>query len=1105
MKARSWFKVLSLIAVLLLAAPLQARLDCGYVAHSNPPGMLMDYHGLSDTVHCLVLWTTPDSTIIPCERWRPASYNLPPWADSLWDPTNPRSVTSFYRDNSNGKHLVTGESPSRPGRQMFVVGVVQGGYFDPPYGDAALDTADRYIDFSQYDYNHDGYVDQVILFDYNCDSRGVYMDNYEHLTHDGVTVKGIISIRIWQDDYRLANDLTCHEYGHTLSRYVGSGLYECITDNASGVSVGLADFDIMSCGGFSNQDNTDHVPSLFDPLVATGKRWQSPFPPSEAWATEIPIMTSQFGFLMQDYASNRVVYRLDADPLHPGEQFFYVTAHHMRSEWEKYYPSRGVLIWHVDLNPNAAPIGAFRDGSKRLDIEHAGGLYQWTFSDTARFDTVIYWGSDTSRCREHKHEDRVIGVSNGVPDPVNGIDSFDVVWVRQPGQPYRIAYEPGHIGSPSTFFRPGDVFDASTNPSSCFYDANGAQSIHNSIVVRVLSIDTIAGTTTADLIVGAWGGHIPQNVSWSDTIQVLSTVTVDAQATLSIAPGTKVLMQPGAQIIVNGTLRAEGTWEQNQTVFDCADTNQHWSGIEIRSNSAANCLRHVIIRHADKGVVVNGGCDTLIMSRVELCGLGIVWIRGNGLVEHCDLSHNSRYGAWIADSPIPFGYNFIERNGQGGVRIWRGMGTSFYNNQINNNGMAHDPDDPYWPGVLLLQGQLRMECNDITWNQGSGVMLAGESFTDMHNNKRNLISNNMQAVDALGFDYGQMMLCGGLADMQWGYNTIADPREDSRLVCCCYNDLPHVGWWAERNYWGTTNGGDILSRVCNSPQIMPILDHDYSWQCGEPIHPISNLDSGAVLLYEGWSLERDGLFEAAAATLDSLLVFYPTSPCANAALNLIEFCMQAAGTSWEDIRNYYLQLAEDSLNDRSRVISCISNAAWCLVEIGDYDHAFAELDSLMNATTQKREQLDIAVQRLHAELYEEVEQGSDKTRSTTQAISLQKLDDTDRRLNELLAGGGRHHQVEKLKEIPSAYALYQNYPNPFNPLTEIRFDLPEAARVDLSIYNVNGQLVRTLIHERLTPGVHSARFDGGNLPSGMYLYRLASPTFTQTRKMVLLK
>jgi hypothetical protein len=94
--------------------------------------------------------------------------------------------------------------------------------------------------------------------------------------------------------------------------------------------------------------------------------------------------------------------------------------------------------------------------------------------------------------------------------------------------------------------------------------------------------------------------------------------------------------------------------------------------------------------------------------------------------------------------------------------------------------------------------------------------------------------------------------------------------------------------------------------------------------------------------------------------------------------------------------------------------------------------------------------------------------------------------------------------------IPNEFALEQNYPNPFNPETNIEFMLPKAQNVSLSVYNLLGQQIRTLVNSNLEAGRHVAHWDGKNdngaaVPSGVYFYRIYTPEFAQTNKMVLVR
>jgi hypothetical protein len=94
---------------------------------------------------------------------------------------------------------------------------------------------------------------------------------------------------------------------------------------------------------------------------------------------------------------------------------------------------------------------------------------------------------------------------------------------------------------------------------------------------------------------------------------------------------------------------------------------------------------------------------------------------------------------------------------------------------------------------------------------------------------------------------------------------------------------------------------------------------------------------------------------------------------------------------------------------------------------------------------------------------------------------------------------------EEDRELPNELALHGNYPNPFNPTTTISFDLPEAQRVSLRVFNLLGQEVTTLLNDKVSAGSHQVTFDAQNLTSGVYIYRLQTRSKTLTKKMMLMK
>jgi hypothetical protein len=93
--------------------------------------------------------------------------------------------------------------------------------------------------------------------------------------------------------------------------------------------------------------------------------------------------------------------------------------------------------------------------------------------------------------------------------------------------------------------------------------------------------------------------------------------------------------------------------------------------------------------------------------------------------------------------------------------------------------------------------------------------------------------------------------------------------------------------------------------------------------------------------------------------------------------------------------------------------------------------------------------------------------------------------------------------------VPDKFKLYQNYPNPFNPSTMIRFDIPSAEAgpqtVRLSIYDILGSEIETLVNEQLNPGTYEVQWNAGNYSSGVYFCTIEAGHFKETAKMMLIR
>jgi hypothetical protein len=105
----------------------------------------------------------------------------------------------------------------------------------------------------------------------------------------------------------------------------------------------------------------------------------------------------------------------------------------------------------------------------------------------------------------------------------------------------------------------------------------------------------------------------------------------------------------------------------------------------------------------------------------------------------------------------------------------------------------------------------------------------------------------------------------------------------------------------------------------------------------------------------------------------------------------------------------------------------------------------------------------------------------------------------------LLIGNRNFINTYKENSTPTEFALYQNYPNPFNPSTFIRYQVPEKMHISIKVFDVLGDLIKTLVDEVKNEGYYEAVWDASNQTSGVYFYQIKTESFTETKKMILLR
>jgi tetratricopeptide (TPR) repeat protein len=214
-----------------------------------------------------------------------------------------------------------------------------------------------------------------------------------------------------------------------------------------------------------------------------------------------------------------------------------------------------------------------------------------------------------------------------------------------------------------------------------------------------------------------------------------------------------------------------------------------------------------------------------------------------------------------------------------------------------------------------------------------------------------------------------------------------------------------------------------------------------------------------------------------------------------------------------DIKPYLTDLLDTKTNKNDEVINLLANVT---LQDGDYagamklyDKVIAEYPDNMTATFARVDKLFAA---LHVE--------KNKEKAASLLSELQSMHITDPGLISLLQSANmsiygesssyeqRNKAISKAdaaSSLPKEYSLSNNYPNPFNPATSISYELPKDGEVSLVVYDVLGEVVKSLVNEQQQAGRYTATFNASNLPSGIYFYTMNAGSFSATKKMLLIK
>ncbi len=457
----------------------------------------------------------------------------------------------------------------------------------------------------------------------------------------------------------------------------------------------------------------------------------------------------------------------------------------------------------------------------------------------------------------------------------------------------------------------------------------------------------------------------------------------------------------------------------------------------------------------DYGLRCTGGAVSFSLGRIDSCGTGISITNSTGsVIDSSVIAYSTHYGVYINNSNPVIKRNTISRNGKTGLYL--------YNTSIN-------------VGVTRQDMGNRMESNGMT--------------------------------GSTAWDRSEVMINFGSPGFKYCHNDFVNQNASTNKLVYIMNGTIPVGcgnYWRgygpDPEFWFLPDGA---------------IDDVSSW---DVTNNRPAFTSTVDLITLASSFELQGDYEDAADTYMQAL------EADNDVLGLSGWirCQTMLGTSPSTI----LAEVETWIDDETTVGE---SAFWFSIALqngmADFETSIDELDAYIDDADTPEDslrgvfgQLVTYYQMAHAEeggLGVMNYTGDDTESQPFGLPQLGRLNfpvprneaDYMRKSDELLSMFGQIHNQEfgDNSGLPTSYALRQNYPNPFNPTTTLSFDLMRPETVKLSVYNIMGKEVARLVDRPMQAGTHNVTFDASPLASGMYFYRIEAGSFTDMKRMVLVK
>jgi len=563
-------------------------------------------------------------------------------------------------------------------------------------------------------------------------------------------------------------------------------------------------------------------------------------------------------------------------------------------------------------------------------------------------------------------------------------------------------------------------------------------------------------------------------------------ITIKEGATLKIESGTEVDFGEDAKLVVEGGIQA-GETDADRVNFNF--TNET-GGIVLNSINKESYIKEVNISNAYWGIKISN-CEpsALILNNIEFV--------------------NNRIGLKCSNTVINRDYwaHYTFDNNETGIELYNSNVPIYGGFNVGNEGVIKNSGK----GINLIKSDLNIEktvikdCDyGIDANMDCYVDLTyWESFYrygyDIPNSGvNNFIENNNNGIH-LDFAAGDL---SGIEDYP---NSFVNNSTD---VYC----FPAITIDAKYNFWD--DGPDVTGAgtVNTSPEVNNTLAKQK--QSG------IKQDQRKKKITQS---ELDSIYQAIVKKLDHIIKEYPDSSISWKAM----LKMRSIYPGLDDPEESYLDNLEEYRKEYSkkyagRIAKRFSVNS--LMRKGKFDKALKRSNKLLRKYARKKKKNKKGKEKIAWLLFDRAkikEFLNDDNPDLRKATSAQAKKDLSTIVEEYSQTEAAQHVAERYgmnrkgdtpdQSTPEEFSLDDNYPNPFNPTTNITYQLPKNCRVTLTIYNIRGQKIRTLLDRNMEAGYKSVKWRGRNnagqrVSSGIYIYKLHTSTgFEKTKKMLLVK